>query len=226
MPSFPGIGAVGGLVRFATGGSKRAAATLAGVGAAVGVGVYALVKKRSAGEERSAYEPPEAPAAEPAASAPEASASAAPEPAIGGPDAEAAREIAAEPTSPEDIPDEPTPPPVTPVNEAMEEIAGEPTSPADVPGTKRPTGSKPSADPAPASTEPPTEVRQPEPHHALNNPVTDPDPTEWPDPYEKREDPRDPASADVEHVGEEPHVPTGSESTSEPPPSQDPEAGE
>jgi hypothetical protein len=35
-----------------------------------------------------------------------------------------------------------------------------------------------------------------EPHHALNNPASDPDPTEFPDPYDRREDPRDPS-----HVG-------------------------
>lgn len=34
-----------------------------------------------------------------------------------------------------------------------------------------------------------------EPHHDLNNPVGEPDPTEWPDPYEKRPDPRDDAPA-------------------------------
>jgi hypothetical protein len=32
----------------------------------------------------------------------------------------------------------------------------------------------------------------PEPHHMLNNPATDPDPTEHPDPYDRRVDPRDP----------------------------------
>ena len=53
----------------------------------------------------------------------------------------------------------------------------------------------------------------PEPHHALNNPVGEPDETEWPDPYEQRADPRD-----------EEHPPTGSTSTSEPHPAQDPEA--
>jgi hypothetical protein len=51
------------------------------------------------------------------------------------------------------------------------------------------------------------------PHSPLNNPIDDPDPTEWPDPYERREDPRD-----------EDHPPTGSRSTSEPHPAQDPEA--
>ena len=55
--------------------------------------------------------------------------------------------------------------------------------------------------------------RDPDPHHALNNPVGEPDETEWPDPYEQREDPRD-----------EEHPATGSTSTSEPHPSQDPEA--
>jgi hypothetical protein len=52
-----------------------------------------------------------------------------------------------------------------------------------------------------------------EAHHALNNPVGEPDETEWPDPYDKREDPR-----------EEGHPPSGSVSTSQPHPSQDPEA--
>ncbi|CAN5203423.1 hypothetical protein BH20ACT20_BH20ACT20_01480 [soil metagenome] len=66
--------------------------------------------------------------------------------------------------------------------------------------------------------------RDRDPHHALNNPVGEPDPTEWPDPYEKREDPRDPPDPDGQPFGEEPHAPTGSISTSEPHPSQDLEA--
>ncbi len=33
-------------------------------------------------------------------------------------------------------------------------------------------------------------------HAALNEPATDPDPTEWPDPYDKRPDPRDPGADD------------------------------
>jgi hypothetical protein len=60
-----------------------------------------------------------------------------------------------------------------------------------------------------------------EPHHALNNPVVDPDETEYPDPFEKREDPRGPGDAPL---GDEPHVPTGAESTSEPPLERDLEA--
>jgi hypothetical protein len=65
-----------------------------------------------------------------------------------------------------------------------------------------------------------------EPHHGLSNPAGDPDPTEWPDPYEHRADPRDPPDPDEEPFGEEPHPPTGSLSTSEPHPREDPEAGE
>jgi hypothetical protein len=53
--------------------------------------------------------------------------------------------------------------------------------------------------------------RAAEPHHALNNPATDPDPTEYPDPYEKRPDPRGPD--DEERAPDAP-------STSEPHPPQ------
>ncbi len=60
-----------------------------------------------------------------------------------------------------------------------------------------------------------------EPHHALNNPVGEPDPTEWPDPYETREDPRDPPHPDGAPFGDQPHPPTGSRSSSSPHPSQD-----
>lgn len=35
-----------------------------------------------------------------------------------------------------------------------------------------------------------------DPHHELNNPAVDPDPTEYPDPYEKRPDPLDPDDPD------------------------------
>jgi hypothetical protein len=56
--------------------------------------------------------------------------------------------------------------------------------------------------------------KDPDPHHALNNPAEDPDPTEWPDPYDKREDPLGP--------GDRPHP--GDESTSQPHPRDDPEA--
>lgn len=58
-----------------------------------------------------------------------------------------------------------------------------------------------------------------DPHHSLANPVGEPDPTEWPDPYEKREDPRGPGRDD-ESSG------PGDMSTSDPPAAKDPEAGE
>jgi hypothetical protein len=63
------------------------------------------------------------------------------------------------------------------------------------------------------TTGPGDRSKDPDPHHSLNNPADNPDETEWPDPYDKREDPR---AAE--------HPPTGSRSTSEPHPSQDPEA--
>jgi hypothetical protein len=46
-----------------------------------------------------------------------------------------------------------------------------------------------------------------EPHHALNNPATDPDETEWPDPYERRKDPRGDAPAPAPPSTSEPHPP-------------------
>jgi hypothetical protein len=84
-------------------------------------------------------------------------------------------------------------------------------------------------DPLSGAPEPPGRDREgrsgdAEPHHVLNNPVGDPDPTEWPDPYERREDPRDPADPDELPFGDAPHPQTGSQSTSEPNPKQDPEA--
>jgi hypothetical protein len=66
--------------------------------------------------------------------------------------------------------------------------------------------------------------REREPHHELNNPITEPDPTEWPDPYEKRDDPRDPPDPDGRPFGEGAHPQTGAESTSAPHPDEDPEA--
>ena len=56
-----------------------------------------------------------------------------------------------------------------------------------------------------------------DPHEALNQPATDPDPTEWPDPYDKRPDPRYPPAEEEEEMDfGEVHTPTGSTSTSEP----------
>ena len=73
--------------------------------------------------------------------------------------------------------------------------------------------------PEPAGHDPGDRSKDPAPHHALNSPVGEPDPTEWPDPYEKREDPMAPRDGDT-------HTPPGAVSTSAPHPSQDPEASE
>lgn len=55
-----------------------------------------------------------------------------------------------------------------------------------------------------------------EPHHPLNQPASDASPDEWPDPYDRRADPRGPDGKTVD----------GSVSTSEPHPRDDPEAVE
>jgi hypothetical protein len=61
-----------------------------------------------------------------------------------------------------------------------------------------------------------------EPHHTLSNPASDPDPTEFPDPYDRREDPRDPrhvgTPADPEDDEGSPRPNPRAPSTSEPHP--------
>lgn len=52
-------------------------------------------------------------------------------------------------------------------------------------------------------------------HDSLNEPATDPDPTEWPDPYDKRPDPRGPAADEVGMDFGDVHTATGATSTSE-----------
>jgi hypothetical protein len=123
---------------------------------------------------------------------------------------------------------------------------GAATASAPKPPVVKPTPAKPKAAPkrktAPVAKKPPktTGTDAPpkpqfepgnisgdkNPHRALNNPVVDPDPTEYPDPFEKREDPRDPVDPDAMSFGEEPHAPTGAGSTSEPHPRDDLEAGD
>jgi predicted DCC family thiol-disulfide oxidoreductase YuxK len=119
--------------------------------------------------------------------------------------------------------------------EPREDKAAEPEPQAEAPTpTPTPAPEQPATavegEPATGFPEPPGEdpgdiSKDPSPHHALNNPVVeDPDLTEWPDPYETREDPRDPRDPDDLPFGAEPHPAVGSTSTSEPHPSQDPEA--
>jgi hypothetical protein len=57
-----------------------------------------------------------------------------------------------------------------------------------------------------------------DPHHSLNNPASDPDPTEWPDPYDRRPDPLDPEDDQDDF----PHAEPGATSTSQPHADQDP----
>jgi hypothetical protein len=56
------------------------------------------------------------------------------------------------------------------------------------------------------------------PHETLSNPAEAPDPTEFPDPYEQRPDPKDPAAVDTPaSPAEQERTGTGGEtSTSEP----------
>lgn len=82
----------------------------------------------------------------------------------------------------------------------------------------------PTGFPEPPGKDPGDLSKDRDPHHVLNTPVGEPDPTEWPDPYDRRPDPRDPVGQGEEPFGEAPHTPTGAESTSEPNPKQDPEA--
>jgi hypothetical protein len=109
--------------------------------------------------------------------------------------------------------------------------APEPRAPRPEPRAPQPAKPEPQKPrPAKPKTAKPRSRPKPkaarDPHHALNNPAVDPDETEYPDPFEKREDPRDPAGPDDIPFGEEAHPPTGAESTSEPPPGQDPEVGD
>jgi hypothetical protein len=101
---------------------------------------------------------------------------------------------------------------------------------AEKPGSGKAKPPKPKAAPKPKPAaekskpaEPGDRSHDKGPHQALNNPVGEPDETEYPDPYETRPDPRDPADPDGAPFGEEPHPATGSESTSEPPLENDPE---
>jgi hypothetical protein len=161
-----------------------------------------------------------------------------------GEGAASADPIAETPTAPPGAEEKPVPKPKPPKPKAAK--AKPPKGKAEKPdaGSKakppKPKPAKPKAPPKPKAgakppkttgtdappgpdAEPGNQTGGKDPHHALNNPVVDePDMTEYPDPYDTREDPRDPADPDAA-FGEEPHPQTGAESTSEPPLSQDPE---
>jgi hypothetical protein len=64
-----------------------------------------------------------------------------------------------------------------------------------------------------------TDPKSDEPHHALANPASSPDETEFPDPYERRPDPKRPR-ADTLGDGEDEEPSPRAPSTSEPHPPQ------
>jgi hypothetical protein len=75
--------------------------------------------------------------------------------------------------------------------------------------------------PEPPGQDPGDISRQPSPYSVLNNPATDPDPTAWPDPYDRREDPRAPADEMVFPGDGRSHTPVGATSDSQPPAADD-----
>ena len=87
-----------------------------------------------------------------------------------------------------------------------------------------PPGTAASGFPEPPGADPGDVSRRPSPYAALNTPVGEPDPTEWPDPYDRREDPRAPAEEMVFPGDGLSHTPTGATTTSEPHSADDVEA--
>jgi hypothetical protein len=117
----------------------------------------------------------------------------------------------------------PKPKPAAPAKPAPGAKAKPSTKPVEPKAPAPKAAAKPKAADKPKATPSKAPVKPRDPHHELDNPVVDdPDLTEFPDPYDTREDPRDPADPDGKPFGEEPHPQTGAESTSEPPLSQDP----
>src|SRR4051794_10500446 len=86
-----------------------------------------------------------------------------------------------------------------------------------------PPGEPVSGFPEPPGVDPGDRSRDSSPYSALNTPVGEPDPTEWPDPYDRREDPLAPPEAMV-FPGDGPHTVPGAISTSQPHPDDDIEA--
>jgi hypothetical protein len=181
----------------------------------------AVAEQNGDAPEPAPIEPADAP------DAPEATVEEPPAPAVEEPSAPEESPAPQEPPAPEESPatDEPPAPDEAPAPEESPASERPLVPPAD---TRTDAPMTPTGTDAPQKpeVEPGDRSKDKSPHHALNNPIGDPDPTEWPDPYEKRDDPRDPADPDAQPFGEEPHAPTNAESTSEPHPSEDLEAGD
>lgn len=75
--------------------------------------------------------------------------------------------------------------------------------------------------PEPPGQDPGDVSRASSPYAPLNTPVGEPDPTEWPDPYDRRDDPRAPAEEMVFPGDGRTHTPTGATTTSAPHPDDD-----
>ena len=84
-----------------------------------------------------------------------------------------------------------------------------------------PAGTAASGFPEPPGKDPGDVSREASPYAALNTPVGEPDETEWPDPYDRREDPRAPADEMVFPGDGNSHTPVGATTTSEPHPADD-----
>ena len=87
-----------------------------------------------------------------------------------------------------------------------------------------PPGVPASGFPEPPGKDPGDISRRESPYSALNAPVGEPDPTAWPDPYDRREDPRAPSEEMVFPGDGGAHTPVGAISDSEPPAADDIEA--
>jgi hypothetical protein len=199
VPSFPDIPG-----KSLIDGTTKRARALAAAGAGAALAVGGVVAKRvlgHGGKDDGATDSERAPAEADDKVVPIAKEKAPPKPKPGKPKAAKPKPKAApKPKAPKPDSDKPKPP--------------KPKA------TPKP---KPAAEKSKPAAEPGDRSHDKGPHQALNNPVEDPDETEYPDPYEKRPDPRDPVDPDGAPFGEEPHPATGSESTSEPPVENDPE---
>jgi hypothetical protein len=82
--------------------------------------------------------------------------------------------------------------------------------------TARDAQNPPSGFPEPPGKDPGDISRDRSPHHVLNAPVGDPDATEYPDPYDRREDPLAPPDEQVYPGDGRSHTPTGATSNSSP----------
>src|SRR4051794_22093206 len=107
-----------------------------------------------------------------------------------------------------------------------EHAHGEPSRSNDAAGQPEtaPPGVPASGFPEPPGKDPGDVSSQSTPYSALNTRVGEPDPTAWPDPYDRREDPRAPAEEMVFPGDGTGHTPVGATSDSSPPAAADIEA--